>query len=270
MTELLDDPTEALWLEGRWEELIPLARAQLRAARKARDRALEADALGRLGFLFGQTLRPAEEGRAARQELKVRRRLGEPLGLARALGTLAAYHLDRGRTASALSQIREALAVYRSLGPALEDPLELAELGQLYQQAECHAEARAVFREALGADPGTSRFVLRATVLQSLSLSHEALGELAQAIRCQFEALANRHRVALDCADGLLRLAELHLKAGERWQAGMLLREAVASALAHGNAPAVQAARERLGTLADQARQAPLKLLNGAGPFGSC
>ena len=270
MTTQLDDPTQELWIEGRWEELIPLARAQLRAARKAGNGALEADALGQLSFLFGQTLRAVDEGRAARQELQVRRRLGEPLGLARALGTLAAHLLDRGRKAAALAHVREALAVYRSLGPDLEDSLELAELGQLYQQADCQMEARAVFQEALGTTPGTSRFVVRAAVLQSLSVSHEALGELADAMRCQFEALVCRNRVALDCADGLRRLAELHLKAGERWQAGLLLREAVANALEHGNAPAARVAQERLSTLAGPPPRAPWRLLGRAGPFGSC
>ena len=269
MTELFDDPMDDLWIEGRWEELIPMAQAQLRAARKAGDGALEADALGQLGFLFGQTERATEEGRAIRQELQVRRRLGVPLGLARALGTMAGLLLDRGREAEAMARLGEALAVYRSLGQALEDPLEIAELGQLYQQAGCHAQAREVFREALGADSGPAQFVLRASVLQSLSRSHEALGDLREAMHCQFEALANRHRVALDCADGLCRLAELHLKAGERWQAVLLLEEALASALLHGNAPMTEVIRERLAALRSRPARTP-KRFGQLGPYGSC
>ena len=269
MNDPIEDPMEDYWIEGRWEELIPLARAQLETARKAGDRASEADVLGQLVFLFSQTRRPQEADRAARRELQLRHRLGDPLGLARAQGALAAVLADQDREAEALGYVRQALATYRGMGPALASRLELAELGQLLQQAGRLQEARDVFREALAGAPGDSQFVLRSAVLRALSGSHEALGDLPEAIRCQHEAVEARQRAGLDGSDGLRRLAELHLKAGRQWQAEVLLQEAVASARMHGQAESELAARQRLRGLAGKAEGA-LKLRGQVMPFRSC
>ena len=265
MTNNVVDMAGRLWDEGRWDELIPLVQARFQEARDARDLEGEADALGEMTFLYGAVQRPEDATRAARFELRVRRRLGEPLGIARALGSLASALEDQGLRPAALAHARKALQAYLVLDPALDARLEIAPLGQLFLDSGRYREARKAFREALvQRSPGT-RCVLRSVSLRSLAKAHEALGDLPEAIRCLHEAVSERHRVRLDCSEALRQLAELHLKAGQPWQAAELLKEAAESARAHGNADGAEVARQRLRSL--ESARGTGRLLERKSPF---
>ena len=183
---------------------------------------------------------------------------------------MVALKVDQGRPAAALDLGGQAFALYRGLGAALEDPIEVRELGHPVQRADYDETAVAVFRFSLVQSTAGTGHVLRGTLWRGLSQSHEALGQMDAAIACQHEALALGSQFGLDGTEGLLMLATLHLRRGGHWQAQVLLREALASAEAHGNAPGVQAARLELLASSGNPVRPRHRLLGQGSTFPAC
>lgn len=219
---------EELWCEGKWDELTPMTKAELEAARKAGDSSQEAEVLGRLGFLFGEVGQGTEAIRAIRGELRLRRILGDPEELAQTLSILSWRLAETGRSSSAIRCLRLALTQYRAGGDEPEVFLCLVGLADHLWKQGRFLEAQRAFEEALPMAPHHFPAFGKAKVLAALSLLAERLGQCEQALELQHGYV--QELCALDqdfhAAKALIRLANLHAQGGRAWEARELLHEA--------------------------------------------
>jgi DNA-binding SARP family transcriptional activator/tetratricopeptide (TPR) repeat protein len=203
----------------------------LRAARHARDRGAEANALVDLGEVRWRLGHSAQEKAQYEQALVVLREAGDWAGEARAHGNLALLAWRHGQHSQASFRYEQALAIFRDAGDRAGEARVLDNLGAIcwrqgrYEQAAIHHQrALAIFREIgdrtgqacalanLGTVCGRQGFLERAEgqLEESLSLSRdvgnqaceaEALSDLGEVRR-----LRGHHQQAADDFEGALAL----------------------------------------------------------------
>lgn len=221
---------EQLWREGRWEELLGRANADLSAARLAQDPLKQSLAYSLLSSVHGAMGNWRESLQAARSALRTRREIGDALGIARALaGLSAAYAAGRG--------IREALFLFRMTNRAFSEVDEFAErchaaaaLGQILVTLDRTREARDVLDEAIGFCGADDLAWCRWMLLEIKCRACRADQDLDSAIQCMEEAFLLRQREGAVSSACLRAIADLYLDAGRAWEATEMYRIAMAHA----------------------------------------
>ena len=126
----------------------------------------------------------------AAQELALRRSIGEPLGIARALHRQAGTELRQGRYESAVTFLEESIALKKAHdAPPRELALSLINLGVIAnEQGDCGQGAR-YLEECLIHTRREGIQNLTAMTLNNLGMSYEYQGEQEKALACFKESL---------------------------------------------------------------------------------
>ena len=200
----------ALWLfwsmrgyltEGRERLTAALARPEAQEATRSRAEALSG--AGGLAYYQGDY---ASARAAFRENLSLRRSLGDQVGLANCLQNLALLDTDQSDHAAARPLYAEAVAIYRALGNRGGEGICLNNMAIIdldegnYAAALPLLEASLVLLEEVGNRP------VHARVLNNLGAAFQGLGDLPQA-RARYQAslalnreLGNKSSMALSLA----------------------------------------------------------------------
>jgi tetratricopeptide (TPR) repeat protein/transcriptional regulator with XRE-family HTH domain len=200
--------------QGYWAELVTTQQSALAAARRADDRAGQAQAHRYLGKALGCGGAYAEAGTHLSAALELGRQAGS-------LALQARVHLDlgwlvelQGRGPAGLGHAEQALCLYRAAGSRLGEAEALnqvgwehARLGGYQQALEFCEKALALHRE-LADRPG------EAVTLDSLGYAHHHLGHHGEAITCYLQAIDVHGE-----AGHLDNMAEMLTHLGDSYQA---------------------------------------------------
>lgn len=222
---------ERLWKEGRWEDLLGLAEANLHAAKQAGDLAKEAEALMLQSSILGQIGRHEEALQSARRGLHLRRQAGDAVCIARALAGMSAAVFAIEGPRKALTWFQQAEEAYRELEEIEERCHAAAALARVCLGLGRGSEAQAVLTEAIELCADDSLAWCKWMLLEIQAEAYRAEGEIGSAIRCFEEAFILRQREGAVTASRLRNLAEMYLEAGRTWEAIELFRMALKEAV---------------------------------------
>ncbi|WP_020141025.1 tetratricopeptide repeat protein, partial [Streptomyces sp. 351MFTsu5.1] len=238
---------------GRVAETEFLGRAALTLARRLRDHAAEACALGDLAGLHFFTGRHGDALDLNDQALAIWRRLGADSWIRRCLNNRGLLLESLGRYAESGETLRRSLAYSRGLNDPFGEAVTHSNLGNLYE----HTDPRAAIeqhRRSLAIGEETGSVVVRHSAHCNIGYAHLTLGEPAAALAHFEESLrilgspgdwhgesqsrlglvralrliGHGERAAAECAELLRRAdarADRYTGALARHQYGLLLRE---------------------------------------------
>jgi tetratricopeptide (TPR) repeat protein len=169
------------WRWGRYREAIAHVEQALAVHRAAGDRRGQARALANLGKVFSQQGSYQPAVERLRAALDLFRRLGDRVGEARTLDHLGYIAYRQGELDRAVAELDGALAVFESLGDRLGEAEALGHLGATYAQQRRYEPAAGALREALARYREGDHRDGEAYALANLGLVCGQLGDLAAA-----------------------------------------------------------------------------------------
>lgn len=186
---------EALADTGAYAAAIESAREALEGAREAGDRALEAEALTRMGVALrtrGDTLQAEEALEAA---ATICRALGDATGEQLAVSNLALVAWTRGQRALARRRFEASLAALQALGDRYREAVVRGNMGNLALDAGEIDEAQACYEAALALHREVGHRVGEGHVLANRGLCHWKRGDLGAAVADVEASLAIQREV---------------------------------------------------------------------------
>ncbi len=250
---------------SHYAEIIAICTHARRAARRAGDRAAEAEAVNNVTVVDLRQGRYQQAADRLREALILYRQAGDQIGQARALGNLGIVDTQEGRYREASDHHEQALALYQEAGDRIGAARTLNNLGLIDLRQGRYRRASGHFRRALGisrriGDQNTSSSALAMTNLGicELRLGHYqvAVGQLQQALS-QFRKFGYPTGEAL----ALTSLGAACRRQGRYQQAGDLHRQALALSRQTGDQSGEAEALNSLGEVLlacgehEQARQ---------------
>jgi DNA-binding SARP family transcriptional activator/tetratricopeptide (TPR) repeat protein len=238
---------------GRVAEMEVLGRAGLGAARRLKDAAAEAYALGDLAGLHFLTGRQNDALALTDQALEIWRRLAAPSRIRRCLNNRGLLLEGLGRFEESGEALRQSLGYSRLLNDPYGEAVTHSHLGNLYE----HTDPRAAIeqhRRSLAIGDAIGAVIVQHSAHCNIGYAHLALGEPAAAARHFEESLrilgghgdwhgesqtrlglvralrqlGETERAARECAELLCRAdarADRYMGGLARHQLGLLLRE---------------------------------------------
>jgi tetratricopeptide (TPR) repeat protein len=206
-----------LWEEERWPELISTTVRDLVRAVRSGDSEAESEMLVVVAVVLAELELFNESSFLWHRAFLMRREQGDPTEVDAELHLLAWPLARSARPAEAIPVYQSCIAANRLLHDDEQVFLGLANLGSLFQTLDRCQEALDCFEEALPLAPETAWDVWgRGRVLEGLSEAHQGLGDLAEAIWFQQEAIAYLHHKdeKVAAAESSVRLGELHAQSG--------------------------------------------------------
>lgn len=199
---------------ARW---IEAADAGLDAARRAGDRAGEAELRERLGRAHAQTHRHEESLAHHERALALRRELGDRPGEAASCNGLGLAHLRAGRLDEAVRRFTEALMLFRELGDDRAAATALANLASAHYRAGRLDDAARRAEEALAAHQALGNERGEGNALRILADVRRRQGETRRALRTAERAVDIALRLRNPVLEGfwLLTLADCQVAEGE-------------------------------------------------------
>lgn len=201
-------------LRGEWERV-----------RRNGTPAEKAQVLASLSGCIADLVGPAAALRLSRRAHNLFKSGGTPEAIAGSGAVLAARLLDAGRPQEALRQSAEAREAMSSLGEGGSKKKVMMCLGREFLAAGYVVEAQAWLEIALEGLEGEER----AQGLARLARALELQDKVSDALRCEQEAGEIFHHLGERTELGLamVRLARLHMRLDQKWQAGSLCLEAI-------------------------------------------
>jgi tetratricopeptide (TPR) repeat protein/transcriptional regulator with XRE-family HTH domain len=175
---------------GHWDQGAALQHSVLAAAREARDRLAEADALAGLGGWQRETGNyPAAAGSLA-EAIAIYRAAGDVPGQANALGDLGFLQVLTGDYPAADDSYGQALALARASGDRVSEAFCLQQLGLVQQLVGDYPSATASLQRSLVLFGEADVRLGQAMALNCLAVVLQETGDYASAAASQQEALA--------------------------------------------------------------------------------
>lgn len=255
--EVREDHIRTLWEEGQWEALIPLTWMRHNAAQQARDNLAQAESLCELTLLLMVSGRSADAVAVSRQEVAVRRILGDPSLIATALSSLANALENAGHWKAALIRYRQSLAIWVSLA-------ELEEIGDTWTEIGLMLLDRGRYRGALRAFQSTLDLASeekRGFVLDNMAKVHKASGDLPAALARKFQSVQAIYQQGGEWVEGQVELAYLYLEGQKSWEGREMVRDAVEVLRSTGRLDQAQSLQEQARrVIFDRDRQYKVRL----------
>ena len=206
-------------------EFTKEARRKWARVRRSGDPAEKARALSHLSGCISDLEGPAAALRLSRRAHKLWEEVGDPGLIATSRAVLSIRLLDAGHPCEGLRQSALAIQAMRRIEPLQRHKGLPHCLGRGFLLAGYAAEAQAWLELALE-NPADGE---RAKVLAQLSRTLDLQGKLPEARERQSEACTAFHlqEEPFSLAKGMLSLARLDLRLGQRWKAGTLCQEAI-------------------------------------------
>lgn len=238
--------------KGEMEEAEPVLVAAVEQWRALAPGSTElGDSVAELGHLYYYLGRYELARELFRENLEIRRGVGDPDGLAGALNNMGLLHASKGEPQIALGYYREALEINRKIYGATHPnvAINLFNVGRALQDTENFAAAQPLFEEVLAIDRQVygDEHPEVGTDLLLVANNLQKLGELDRAEPIFDQALAIfRAKLAPDhprIANTLQGMGQLRLAQGRLDAAEALLRQALGLRIAKSGPSNVQVAR---------------------------
>jgi DNA-binding SARP family transcriptional activator/Tfp pilus assembly protein PilF len=175
---------------GRHERAAGLFQESLALSRAAGDRASEIRALGNLGILYLQQGSYQEATGELERVAALYQQAGEQAGEARALASLATIAHQQGRYDRADGHLQRALVIFRGSGDRTGEAHALASLGEISLRRGQHEQAADLLQDALALFGEIGSRTGEGRTLNLLGDVRMQQGQFGQAIDRQREALA--------------------------------------------------------------------------------
>ena len=226
-----------------WYTRMEEATAALSRARQGRDLASEAEACHDLAFLHSLAGNHRDAAEMARACLRTRRRLDEPLAIARALAGMGALAGGRGSLQESEPWLRRTLAAYCRVASVEERCMAAVAFAQVLASMGRTGEAHAVVAGSLDLCTDDSLAWCRWSLLEvdAEAFLHERRPEAALA--CMEAAFHERQRQDAVGSTGLRLLAQVYQEAGCPWEAKEMYRMAFEQACSEGDGQEMDLAR---------------------------
>ncbi|WBB71919.1 tetratricopeptide repeat protein [Micromonospora sp. WMMD1128] len=233
--------------QGRWSDLADAQRTALTAARRAGERAGQANAHRDLARALVRLGREEEAAGHYRNALAIFADLADDSGQARTHRAFGAMLDTLGRYEESLHHAARALALYQRTGHRAGQASARNAMGWAHARLGRYGAAREHCERALALLRRTDDRHGEANTWDSLGLIHDRLGHHRRAIRCFGRALTLYQRIGdrYDEADTLTRLGDCRHSSGDRAGALRTWRRAliILDGLGH---PDVEGVRERM------------------------
>ena len=215
---------------GRWQDWAAVEQIAVTATGRLGDRAAQASAHQRLGFVSGRLGRYDDAYRHLELALGIHTERKDHAGQAYVQHALALTLNNQGRYREALGHAQRALESWTAAGDLSGRAMALNSAGWFHGLLGDHQQALACLRQSLGLfrDLGHDEGV--ASVLDSLGYVHQQLGDYAEATVCYQQALALHREIGArwGVAETLGHLGDAQHAAGNRAQARQAWEEALA------------------------------------------
>jgi tetratricopeptide (TPR) repeat protein/transcriptional regulator with XRE-family HTH domain len=179
-----------LFARGYWDQATTLYQATLATARRAGDRAGQADTLSELGILQREAGEYPAAADSLTQAVELFRGLGDRLGQASALDQLGTVQNETGDHAAAAASHRQAIDLYRDLGHRMGQGMALKNLGAVLTRTGDYPAAAASCQQALDIFRDVGHRVGQAMAVNNLGLAHSLMGDYPAAAASYQQALA--------------------------------------------------------------------------------
>lgn len=232
-------------IRGRWQDWAAVEQVALTATERLGDRAAQASAHQRFGFVSARLGRYDDAYRHLELALGIHTERGDYAGQAYVQHAQALTLNYQGRYGEALSHAQRALESWTAAGDLPGRAMALNSAGWFYGLLGDHQQALTCLRQSLGLfrDLGHDEGV--ASVLDSLGYVHQQLGNYAEATTCHQQALTLHREIGgrWGVAETLGHLGDVHHAAGNPAQARMAWEEALAilDDLGHPDADQIRA-----------------------------
>ncbi|HEX4834332.1 MAG TPA: tetratricopeptide repeat protein [Trebonia sp.] len=247
---------DAMWplflYRGHYGERLELDQLALAAARDGDDATGQAKMLNRLGLAVMDLGRHVEAREYFEQAITFWERLGDADRLAGGQRRLGLVALAESQPEAAIDLFTRALNGYTELGATRKTALALGDLGTALLQASRPGEAIARLQEAGTLLAQVIDPYSQARVVYRIGLAHEQAGDLPAATAFLRRGLRAMRDIGSPKgeADGLIALAGLALRAGQRGEARELLTDARRILVSAGS-PRVAEVTESLAQLGE-------------------
>ena len=134
--------------EVRYPEAFDQGTRALQIARTLQDQKLQASALAALG-LAAIALKDEHAQAYLLECLEIREKIGDVLGMGRALNNLSLYYDSNGLPDESIRTLERALELQRRLGNTMDEAFALSNLGAIYFDAGHHQKARSAYQESI-------------------------------------------------------------------------------------------------------------------------
>lgn len=215
----------------------------LSMARQGRDLAGEAEACHELAFLHSLAGNHRDAAEMAQACLHTRRRLGEPLAIARALAGMGAMAGGLGSLQESETWLRQALAAYRRVDSVEERCMASVAFAQVLTSLGRTGEAHAVVVESLDLCTDDSLAWCRWSLLEVDAEAFLDERRPEAALACMEAAFHERQRQDAVGSTGLRLLGQVYQEAGRPWEAREIYRMAFEQACSEGDRQEMDLAR---------------------------
>lgn len=205
------------YLRNHLHDWLDTSRTALAAARAANDREGEAQCLGDAAGALTQLRRFDESIEHYRQEMDLRRELGDTYGRMHAVANMGNVHLNNGRLDKAVEYSRRGLVMFQLSGYAWGEAISLANLGDAYQRLGRFDEAKDCLEKSLTVLRTIGNRWVEGVVLDTLGTVDQRLRRYDEAVEHYDQALEAHRDVANAWGEGytLSNLGDLQLATGD-------------------------------------------------------
>ncbi|MFE9296110.1 AfsR/SARP family transcriptional regulator [Streptomyces niveus] len=205
------------YLRNHLHDWLDTSRTALAAARAANDRQGEAQSLGDAASALTQLRRFDESIEHYRQEMDIRRELGDTYGRMHAVANIGNVHLNSGRLDKAVEYSRRGLVMFQLSGYSWGEAIVLANLGDAYQRLGRFDEAKDSLEKSLTVLRTVGNRWVEGVVLDTLGTIDQRLERYDEAVEHYGQALEAHRDVANAWGEGytLSNLGELQLATGD-------------------------------------------------------
>jgi DNA-binding SARP family transcriptional activator len=230
---------------GRWQDWAAIEQIALTATGRLADRAAQASAHQRFGFVSARLGRYEDAYTHLELALRIHTEREDHAGQAYVQHALALTLNYQGRYAEALDHAQRALESWTTAGDLPGRAMALNSAGWFHGVLGDHQQALSCLRQSLGLfrDLGHDEGV--ASVLDSLGYVHQQLGDYAEATACYQQALGLYREIGgrWGAAETLGHLGDAQYAAGDPAQARAAWEEALAilDDLGHSDADQIRA-----------------------------
>jgi diguanylate cyclase (GGDEF)-like protein len=224
------------WLQGDYQEALPILRASVQALRPGDDPIALGTALNNVGLVCREQGDYDEAQRYFAESFSIHQHIGDKRGSAFALGNLGRVAFYQMRIEEAAAYTEESLQIFRELNDEWGLATALYDLIEVLVYRADYAQAAQLLEEQLRLSRSLGYKLLVGYALCSLGEIALCQGQLLEAHRCLVEALVLQHEIG--DKEGALasieRLAELSVSQDQVVRGARLWNAAQAHRLAIG------------------------------------
>ncbi|GAA6617906.1 CHAT domain-containing protein [Scytonema sp. NUACC26] len=175
--------------EGQPQQAIETLKQVLAIAQQLKDRRLEANALLRIGLIFGIIEQPQKALEFYNQALLISRSVGDRTLEANTLNNIAEVYSKIGQPPKALAFFNQALVINRSVGDRALEATTLNNIAEVYSKIGQSQKALEFYNQALLINRSVGDRALEANTLNNIAEVYSKIGQRQKALEFYNQSL---------------------------------------------------------------------------------